>query len=122
MFNNNHTLNCLFRSHTIILLPRFGRHMLRFALTAGKEPLAIYRSSPMSPIIPRQGSKSRTIVRGIKSGALRTIIGSVDGRLRTTKKVKMYFSTRISALAVLCLEFLLAFDLPESLYSLGCRV
>ena len=35
----NHALNCLFRAHAINLRRRRGRHVVKFALMAAKEPL-----------------------------------------------------------------------------------
>ena len=51
IFNNNHTLNCLFRPHAVNFLPR--RCTCWSSLWWQRKSL--YRRSPMSPIIPRQG-------------------------------------------------------------------
>ena len=72
-------------------------------------------------------SISQTIVREIKTSvacALRKVIGSIAGHFHTTTKVKMLcLPNEFSALAVSCLEFPHALDLPESSsYSLYCCV
>ena len=112
MFNNNHTLNFLFRTHarnqsaTYIfnigmaprgyLLPRHDKQVLKFVLIAAKEPLPTVSDEPHHP---RTGfaSPKRSFGKSKLVLCFAQVIGSVAGRFCTTKKVKMlYFATIFS--------------------------
>ena len=67
----HHAINTLLRAHAINLRRRRGRRVeVRVDGSEGAARRSLYKRSPMSSIIPRQGSIFRTIVRGIKSNVV----------------------------------------------------
>ena len=109
--NNNHALNCLFSVHAIDLLPRHGRPVLKFDL--GTRTLHVYAGISFG-IIGR--SLGRRIIGTDFSDDV-TIV-HVTVLLRHTLALRRrsrcsVLPQKFSSLAVSCVEFLYALDLPE---------
>ena len=117
MFNNSHALNCLFRVHAINLLPRRGRHVLKFALMVAKESLTTLSDQPHHPkarfaFLKRSFGKSKPVLYYAQSRWLSSCpFLHCTGQRRSRCCVLLH---EFSALAVSFLEFLHAFDLSES--------
>ena len=78
---------------------------------------SLYWCFQTGTVIPRQGLDFPNAHSGNQNRcyALHRVIGSVAGRFCTMTKIKMLcLLVEFSALAVSCLEFLNALDLPES--------